>query len=96
MNVLSRNDASNYKFVQKTLLDEKGDTSVNIGGKHDNEMINTSTIATFATSAYIVFVLMILNILKRRFKGQIDTHVVEFINERSNQNLHPDGQDVAN
>jgi hypothetical protein len=96
MNVLSRNDASNYKFVQKTLLDEKGDTSVNIGRKNDNGMINKSTIATFATSASIVFVLMIRNILKRRFKGQIDTNVVEFVNVRNSQNLHPDGQDVAN
>jgi hypothetical protein len=96
MNVLSRNHTSNYKFVQKTLLDEKGESSVTIGGKHDNEMINKSTIATFATSAFIVFVLMIRNILKRRFKGQIDTHVVEFVNVRNSQNLHPDGQDVAN
>jgi hypothetical protein len=74
------------------LLDKKGDTSVNIGGIHDNEMIT----ATFATSTFIVFVLIIRNALKRRFKGHIDTHVVEFVNERSSQNLHPDGQDVGN
>ena len=84
-NIFLRDESTNYTFISNKKINvRKYKRATTPVGENESEDLNKSLVATVATVAFVAVIVIIRRIMKR-FKNvqQIDTYIVEYVNERN-------------